>query len=149
MIASVCCERCGGEIEYALEDEPSEVTCITCAHVLSIPRPWHLVTTPAPPLMPVTLVPPPLAVATSHPDQVHGVKCLHCGELMSRTRVTDRDWGLQWLGCFLGILAVLFLFWFPLGTLLGLFLFCFAARLGYKRRRVWLCPCCGYAFDRH
>jgi hypothetical protein len=147
MIASVRCERCGGDIEYALEDEPSEVTCITCAHVQAVPCAWPLVPVPAPPLAPLPVVPPPTSL-TKFSDQLHGVKCLHCGELMSRTRVTDRDWGLQWLGCFLGILAVLFLFWFPLGTLLGLFLFCFAARLGYKRRRVWLCPCCGYAFDR-
>lgn len=76
------------------------------------------------------------------------VTCQQCGGTMRKTKKTDSSMTLQLVGVILFILGLVALFYFPLGTVIGVIVMILASRLGYSRRKVWLCKNCGYFFDR-
>lgn len=76
------------------------------------------------------------------------IECKQCGGAMKRTKQVDSDRGLQAVGCLLFVLGIVALFWFPIGTLLGIALMIGSVSMGYKRRKVWKCKDCGYFFER-
>lgn len=67
---------------------------------------------------------------------------------MSKTKKTETSLALQLLGVVLFLVGVGLLFLFPIGTVAGLILMIGAARLGYKKLKVWKCDQCGYFFER-
>ena len=76
------------------------------------------------------------------------VTCQQCGGTMRKTKKTDISMTLQLVGVALFILGLVALFYFPLGTLIGVIVMILACRLGYSKRKVWLCKDCGYFFER-
>ena len=76
------------------------------------------------------------------------VTCQQCGGAMRKTKKTEISMTLQLVGVILFIVGLAALFYFPLGTVIGVFVMILSARLGYSRRKVWLCKDCGYFFDR-
>ena len=76
------------------------------------------------------------------------LKCRQCGSTMHKTEKKDKNLGLQLVGVVLFLLGVALLFVFPLGTVGGLILMVGAARLGYRKMKVWKCDACGYFFER-
>lgn len=76
------------------------------------------------------------------------VTCKQCGSNMKRTTKGESNLGLQLAGVLLFLLGVFLLFLFPIGTFVGVFLMVGAARLGYKKRKLWVCDGCGYFFER-
>lgn len=78
-----------------------------------------------------------------------GFECAQCGHgPMRKTTHVDRNLGLQALGIVLFIGGVLLLGAGPIGIVAGVALMVGSARLGYRRRKVWLCPHCGSLVDR-
>ncbi|MGJ8668973.1 MAG: hypothetical protein ACSHXK_05750 [Oceanococcus sp.] len=75
------------------------------------------------------------------------IQCKQCDEVMVRGTKVERNMGLQVLGVFLFILAIVLLFLFPIGTILGVLLMLIASRLGYGKKKVWKCKGCGYFFE--
>jgi len=67
---------------------------------------------------------------------------------MTKTQKVDRSLALQLLGVILFLLGVVLLFLFPIGTVAGLILMIGAARLGYKKVKIWKCTQCSYFFER-
>lgn len=76
------------------------------------------------------------------------VKCQQCGGEMKKGAKTDSSIGLQLIGVILFLLGIGLLIFFPIGTLVGLVVMIVAARMGYKKRKVWMCKACGYFFER-
>lgn len=76
------------------------------------------------------------------------VKCKQCGGEMGKTLKIDKDYGQQTVGCLVFIIAIILLFLFPIGTLLGIVIMILSARMGYKKAKVWKCKNCGYYFNR-
>lgn len=77
-----------------------------------------------------------------------GVTCQQCGNGMYQTTKAESNMGAQVMGVFVFVIAVLLLFVFPIGTFIGIFLMIAAARMGYKKRKIWMCRKCGYFFER-
>jgi len=67
---------------------------------------------------------------------------------MSKAKKTEKSLALQLLGVLLFLIGIALLFLFPIGTIAGLILMIGAARLGYKKLKVWKCDRCGYFFER-
>jgi ABC-type phosphate transport system permease subunit len=76
------------------------------------------------------------------------VICKQCGGAMHETKKTESSIGLQLFGVLLFFVGIALLFVFPFGTIAGVMLMIFSARLGYKRIRITLCEKCGYFFER-
>lgn len=76
------------------------------------------------------------------------LKCQQCGSLMEKTDKADKNFTLQLLGVVVFFVGLALLFVFPVGTVIGLFLMLIAARMGYKKRKVWKCGSCGFFFER-
>lgn len=76
------------------------------------------------------------------------VKCQQCGSEMQQTTKAESNLGVQVLGVLVFLFALVLLFLFPIGTFFGVFLMIAAARMGYKKRKIWLCKNCGYFFER-
>lgn len=74
--------------------------------------------------------------------------CKQCGGSMAKGSRTDRNYGVQAFGCAVFVLGLALLFLFPLGTIIGICLMIGAARMGYKKSKVWKCQQCGYFFER-
>jgi len=55
---------------------------------------------------------------------------------------------LQLLGVVLFLAGIGMMFFFPFGTIVGLLVLVVAARLGYSKKKVWLCGECGYFYER-
>ena len=112
---------------------------------------WQLVSIrwphKAPPPIPKPL--PVRASPQSNSSASSGsVACSQCGAKMERTTHAKKYMGLQLVGVFVGVIGIVLLFFFPLGTLLGIVLLLGAARLGYKKLKVWKCRSCDYFFER-
>lgn len=78
-----------------------------------------------------------------------GVSCEKCSGQMQKTKKTDRSFGLQVVGLllfFVGIFIMISMF--PIGIIFGLIVMILAARMGYKRTKVWKCKNCGYFYER-
>ena len=67
---------------------------------------------------------------------------------MTKTHKADRNLALQLLGVILFLIGLVLLFLFPVGTVAGLILMIGAARLGYKKVKIWKCAQCSYFFER-
>lgn len=78
------------------------------------------------------------------------IECKQCGGSMKRTKHVDSDRGMQAFGCAIFIVGIvcLFLPLVPFTQIIGLALLIGAARMGYKKRKVWKCGQCGYFFER-
>lgn len=76
------------------------------------------------------------------------VKCQQCGAGMHKETRSERDFGVQFFGCAIFIVGLVLLVFFPVGTMIGVLMMLGAARMGYKRKRVWRCRQCGYFFER-
>lgn len=76
------------------------------------------------------------------------IECKQCGGTMNRTKHVESDRGLQAFGCAIFVVGLVLLFVFPIGTIVGLAMIIGAARMGYKKRKVWKCAGCGYFFER-
>lgn len=76
------------------------------------------------------------------------VKCQQCGTGMKKTTHAKSSLGLQFVGLILFIVGFVLLFFIPIGTIFGVILMIVAYGMGYKRLKVWLCPSCGYYFER-
>lgn len=61
---------------------------------------------------------------------------------------TESNIGMQVLGVIVFLFGLVLLFVFPIGTFFGVFLMIGAARMGFKKRKVWRCQNCGYFFER-
>lgn len=76
------------------------------------------------------------------------IECRQCGGTMYKTKRGEHNLGLQFLGVVVFIIGLALLFVFPLGTIAGVFLMLGAARMGYSKKKVWMCRNCGYYFER-
>ena len=76
------------------------------------------------------------------------ITCKQCGAGMKKTTHAESNIGVQFFGCAIFIVGLVLLVFFPVGTIIGLLLMLGAARMGYKRRKVWKCVQCGYFFER-
>lgn len=76
------------------------------------------------------------------------IACKQCNGKMKKDKKIESSIGLQILGIFIFLIGFAMLFVFPIGTIAGLILILAALRLGYKKKPVWVCPSCGYFFER-
>ena len=76
------------------------------------------------------------------------IKCQQCGSEMKKTKKVNRDMAMQVVGVLVFLFGLCLLFFFPIGTIAGLVLMVAAGRLGYSKKKVWLCGNCGYFFER-
>lgn len=76
------------------------------------------------------------------------IECKQCGGAMKKTSKTDRNYGVQAIGCAVFIVGLVLLFYFPIGTIIGICLMIGAGGMGYKKSKVWKCQQCGYFFER-
>lgn len=77
------------------------------------------------------------------------LKCQQCGSGMKKTSRAERNMGLQLLGVLLFFVGVALCFVVPpFGLVMGIIVMIVAARLGYKKSKVWICKNCGYFFER-
>lgn len=76
------------------------------------------------------------------------IECKQCNGTMVPTTHRDSDRGLQAMGCLVMTIGLVALFFFPIGTLLGIALIIGSISMGYKKRKVWKCQDCGYFFER-
>lgn len=76
------------------------------------------------------------------------LQCKQCGGQMKKGKKVDSNMGVQAFGCAIFILGFVLLFWFPLGTIIGVFVMLGAAGMGYRKSKVWKCSQCGYFFER-
>jgi len=67
---------------------------------------------------------------------------------MKKTKKTDSSFALQFVGLILFLCGLVALVFFPIGTIAGLIVMILVARMGYSRKKVWLCKNCGYFFER-
>jgi hypothetical protein len=67
---------------------------------------------------------------------------------MRKTIKSEGSCGLQVVGLMLFLVAIIMLFVFPIGTLLGIALMIVAARLGSSKKKIWKCGDCGFFFER-
>ena len=76
------------------------------------------------------------------------IPCQQCGSTMEKTHKVDKSLGLQLVGALLFIFGIILVLTFSIASILGLILIIVAARLGYKKVKVWKCSRCGYFFER-
>ena len=76
------------------------------------------------------------------------VTCQQCGDAMRKTKKTESGMTLQLVGVVPFICGGAALFYVPMCTMIGLIVMILACRLGYSKRKVWLCRDCGYFFGR-
>ncbi|MBN1459308.1 MAG: hypothetical protein JXA57_07215 [Armatimonadetes bacterium] len=76
------------------------------------------------------------------------VKCQQCGGIMHKDMKADKSMALQVVGVLLFLVGVGLLVVIPFGTIAGLIIMIVSARLGYSKKKVWLCRNCGYFFER-
>jgi DNA-directed RNA polymerase subunit RPC12/RpoP len=95
----------------------------------------------------------PVKAQKSLLDKIHKIKkvyvnCRRCGFKMQKKKKTETKTGLKWLGVVIFFIGLILLFLFPIGTVVGIFLMAGTSRLGYNKKKIWLCPNCGYFFQR-
>jgi len=76
------------------------------------------------------------------------VSCQQCGGEMERTILDQGGTGRTALALIVAIVGVALLFYFPLGTVIGVLLLIAAPKLANKTKNVWKCMQCGYFFER-
>lgn len=78
------------------------------------------------------------------------IDCKQCGAAMEKKTRKEHDRGVQAFGCALFVFGIVLMFvpLVPFTQIIGLGLIIGAARMGYKRRKVWQCGQCGYFFER-
>jgi uncharacterized membrane protein YczE len=76
------------------------------------------------------------------------ISCKQCGNGMKQTTKAGHNMALQVVAILLVLVGIALLFVFPIGTLAGALIIGASLRLGYKKRKVWLCGKCGYFFER-
>lgn len=76
------------------------------------------------------------------------IKCRECNGDMIKTKKADKSLALQLLGLVLFLIGIGLLFYYPVGTVFGVFLMLGSFRLGYTKKKVWKCQNCGYFFER-
>jgi hypothetical protein len=74
--------------------------------------------------------------------------CQQCGSQMRWSKKVDRSCMLQLFGVAVFLVGFVLLFFFPIGTVIGIFMMLGAARMGYSKKKIWKCPNCGYFFER-
>lgn len=74
------------------------------------------------------------------------VICQHCNSPMMKTRKRGRPVSLQIAGLLLLFAGMILLFFFPLGTFLGIALMIVSTPLSHKQAILWKCPTCGHSF---
>lgn len=79
---------------------------------------------------------------------MENLKCSFCSGQMVSTTKTEKNMGMQIFGVFLFIFGLCLLFAFPFGTLFGLMFMIVSIRLGYEKKKIWLCPDCGIFIER-
>ena len=91
----------------------------------------------------------PILAGTAAPSaKPNGVSCQQCGTGMKKTTKGESNMALQVFAVFAFFGSFFLLALFPIGTIAGVIIMIVSMRLGYSRRRVWLCPNCGYFFER-
>jgi len=75
---------------------------------------------------------------------ISGPICKLCGAGMSKSTESKSSG----IGIIVAIIGFIFLFFFPIGTIIGVFLLIYAAHLGTKRRGLWVCKKCGHTEER-
>lgn len=78
------------------------------------------------------------------------IQCKQCEGDMFRDTKTNSDIGVQVLGVivfFVGVACLVAYMFFPISTIVGLFLMIAAGRMGYKKLKGWKCNNCGYFFE--
>lgn len=80
---------------------------------------------------------------------MNAIACKHCVQgTMKKRKIGRHNISLQVLGVVVFIVGVCLLFLFPIGTVIGLLLMIAAARMGYSKKKVWLCDQCGHFVER-
>lgn len=74
------------------------------------------------------------------------IKCPQCQSDMRRHTFSEGNYKVV-LGLFVLALGVALLWFFPIGTILGIIIILYALSMGGKRRKGWRCTACGYFFD--
>ena len=77
------------------------------------------------------------------------IACRHCNGVMQKTTKVEQSCALQLVGVLLFLIGIgMIVSLEPLLTLIGLVLLILAARLGYKKTKVWMCKQCGSFHER-
>ena len=134
------CDGCTKSLAIESRGAGMQVSCPDCGKKLIVPpanQPAALPPVVAPPL-------PKKSVVAGHAP----VLCEKCKAAMQKTKKVDKSLLLQIVGVFVFFFGLSCLILFPIGTVIGIILMIAAARMGYSKKPVWLCPNCGFFFER-
>ena len=70
--------------------------------------------------------------------------CKLCGSEMKKKSKSTSSGG----GCLIMVISVLLLFWFPIGTILGILLFFLGLTLAMNVKGLWVCKNCSHQEER-
>lgn len=91
------------------------------------------------------------AVESRAQRQIEGsrkvLECKQCGGTMRRGKKIYNNLSAQAGGCVIAIIGICLLFFFPLGTIIGILLIICGGGIGYRRIKGWKCQDCGYFFE--
>lgn len=124
------CKNCGKDLCIDARGAGMQVECPQCNGKVIVPKP---------------IIAPPLP---NRSNVAHAVNCEKCKSPMQKTKKVDKSILLQIVGVFVFIWGLCCLIVFPIGTIFGIVLMIAAARMGYSKKPVWLCPNCGFFFER-
>lgn len=70
--------------------------------------------------------------------------CKECGGAMRKSSESKSSG----MGCLLIIISFVLFWFFPIGTIIAIFLFLYGLHVGTKRRGLWVCKQCGRQVER-
>ena len=76
------------------------------------------------------------------------VQCQQCGGDMEKTVLANENTGVTAAAVILAVIGLGLLFFFPLGTIIGVVLLIAAPKIANRSKYVWRCTACGYFFER-
>jgi DNA-directed RNA polymerase subunit RPC12/RpoP len=142
-----CCDNCGNNLEFDDEHVGERVDCPHCGIATELHEPIQAIIVP--PSLPKYL-PPPCAVPQPHIIVVQQEAPRVRASINSKSELMGG-------GCVLQVIALLIVWAFPIGTILGVTLFIFGSAISRKpvcsrcgslltSRRVVVCPGCNADF---
>ena len=69
--------------------------------------------------------------------------CKLCGGVMKPSKEAKSQGS-----CLLALVGVVILFFFPIGTVIGIILILYSLNLGSRKRGLWVCKNCGHQVER-
>lgn len=74
--------------------------------------------------------------------------CPQCDTEMEKSSEAERSMALRALSALLFLGSILLIFIVPIGIVVGIPLMLISLFFGFRKRKIWKCPNCGYYFER-